>query len=177
MKSYKKVSYTIYYLFYCFIIYSFIGWSLETISTSLDSGYYVSRGFLFGPFCPIYGFGTIMLIVFLWPLKHNIIFIYIFSVLSLTSLEYLTGVALLKIFNTSWWCYSGNAFNVNGLISLNTSLIWGFLAILILYYIHPFIDKFINYIPLKFKIKVFYLLLFLILADIILSIYSALHLI
>jgi uncharacterized membrane protein len=175
MKSYKKNCYIIYYLFYCFIIYSFIGWSLETISTSLDNGFYVSRGFLFGPFCPIYGFGTLIIIVFLWPLKHNTILLYIFSVLSLTALEYFTGIILLKIFNTTWWSYSGRAFNISGIISLNTSLIWGLLAIIILYYIHPFIDRFIKSIPLKFGIKIFYLLLFFILSNFVLSIYLALH--
>jgi uncharacterized membrane protein len=137
MKSYKKIYIKIYYLFYCFIIYSFIGWSLETISTSLDNGFYVSRGFLFGPFCPIYGFGALIIILFLWPLKQRILLLYIFSVLSLTTLEYFTGIILLKIFNTTWWSYNGKAFNISGLISLSTSLIWGVLAIIMLYYVHP----------------------------------------
>lgn len=142
-----------------FAIYSFLGWLMETIFASIIERKFINRGFLIGPFCPIYGFGAVMIIlgsklangIFEQGLTFYVIGI-LFSVVLTTILEYVTGAALEKFFNRKWWDYSDNILNLHGYICLKYSLLWGLLAFLMLQLIHPVILKIYIFIPIQAKI-------------------------
>lgn len=114
---------------------------------AVELGKFINRGFLNGPYCPIYGFGVIIVAVSLNPLKENIIALYIGSVVLTSALELVTGFVLEKIFNQHWWDYSEEKFNIGGYICLKFSLLWGVACIVVVRLIHPSIEKFINWIP------------------------------
>jgi uncharacterized membrane protein len=127
-------------LFY-FIFYSFLGFILETIYRSVVSRGLVYPGFLYGPYCPIYGFGLIALLLFLVPIK-DIIWVFIpaaFIIISL--LEYVTGYLLEKLLDLRLWDYSSNFLNINGRISLKFSIYWTILAYIFIHFIHPVFER------------------------------------
>jgi len=138
---------SVFTLFYYFIIYSFMGWCIETVYATINKKEFVNRGFLHGPFCPIYGFGTLSIIVLLKPIESNYIFLFLGSVFLTSTIEYLTGYILENSFNSTWWDYSDNSYNLHGRICLTFSIIWGFISIFILKIIHPYIVYIVNLIP------------------------------
>lgn len=129
-----------------FSIYSFIGWTIESIYVSTRERKFINRGFLTGFFCPIYGFGAILIIGTAKWIGENyrntytsLIFNILVAVVLVTALEYITGFLLEKIFNCKWWDYSHEPFNLHGHICLKYSLFWGLLAFLLIQVIHPVI--------------------------------------
>ena len=128
-----------------FVIYSFLGWVLESIVRTICERKIINTGFLIGPFCPIYGFGAIIMILFLNQYKNNIILLFIVSVIALSLWEYIVGVLLEKFFHTKYWDYSNHKFNYKGRICLTNSIAWGILGVLFINYIHPFIIQVIGY--------------------------------
>ncbi|MGH4117805.1 putative ABC transporter permease [Clostridium sp.] len=157
-------------LFNYFIIYSFMGWCLETIYSTINKKEFVNRGFLHGPFCPIYGFGCLSIIVFLKPIETNYFFLFLGSVLLTSVIEYITGYFLETAFNSTWWDYSDKRFNLHGRICLSFSLIWGFISIFILKVIHPYIVYIVNLIPINYGIIIFYITLFYFSIDFIITV-------
>lgn len=158
MHNLKLLGSRIYNLIFYFTVYSFIGWGFETIYMSVQAGHFINRGFLFGPFCVIYGFGALILIVLLTPKCRNS-FQFLFGSMLLTStLEYLTGYTLEKIYNRRWWDYSGLFLNINGYIAFKSTVFWGILSIFLIYLPKPYIDKLINMIPLKIGNVLFYVI-------------------
>ena len=128
-----------------FVIYSFLGWVLESIVRTICERKIINTGFLIGPFCPIYGFGAIIMILFLNQYKNNIILLFIVSVIALSLWEYIVGVLLEKFFHTKYWDYSNHKFNFKERICLTNSIAWGILGVLFINYIHPFIIQVIGY--------------------------------
>ena len=115
------------YLFlWIFFIYSFLGWCTEVSYAALVTGKFVNRGFLNGPVCPVYGFGVVIVLSILVPLKGNLLVLFIGSVVLTSLLEWLTGFLLEKIFHQRWWDYSDQPFNIGGYICLRFSIAWGF---------------------------------------------------
>jgi uncharacterized membrane protein len=155
----RLCGYRVYNLIYYFLIYSFLGWCIETIYLAIQKGEYVSRGFLFAPICPIYGFGMLLIIIFLKPVKYNPPLYFVGSVVLTSALEYGTGIAIELAFNRRLWDYSDAVFNLGGLISLGNSLVWGLLAVIFLYFLHPIISHTVKLIPSKTGVLVLYLLL------------------
>ena len=107
----------------------------------------VNSGFLYGPFCPIYGFGAIFMFLFLQGFKDNIALLFTIAFFVLSFWEYIVGWLLEKIFNTKYWDYSENKFNIKGRVCLMNSLFWGFLGVIFIKYMHPFISEKIDMIP------------------------------
>ncbi|OFI07014.1 hypothetical protein CLOACE_06000 [Clostridium acetireducens DSM 10703] len=147
---YNVFSYNFYNLLFYFIVYSFLGWCLETIYATIKNKNFINRGFLFGPFCPMYGFGALSIIIFLKPFRNSILFLFIFSIILTSILEYLTGYILEKFFHTVWWDYSDNFLNIKGRICLSFSLLWGILSVFFIYEIHPFFINLTNFIHKKY---------------------------
>ena len=131
----------------CFFIYGFLGWCTEVAFAAGKERRFVNRGFLNGPFCPIYGFGVASVIVFLTPAQDNWILLYILSVILVTVLEGLTGWAMDKIFHNKWWDYSNMPLNIGGYVCLLFSLIWGVACVFIMEVIHPLIAKGVDWLP------------------------------
>ena len=134
-------------LIFYFAIYSFLGWLVEVAYAYSISKKFVNRGFLFGPFCPIYGFGLLSLIVLLQSFTKNIFLFFIGAILTTSAIEYFTGFILEKIFKTHWWDYSKEKFNLHGYICLKFSIYWGIFGTLLYYFIHPFIALSVSHIP------------------------------
>ncbi|MDE6849558.1 MAG: putative ABC transporter permease [Ruminococcus sp.] len=137
----------IYTFLWYFVIYAFFGWCLEVIYQAVEHGKFINRGFLNGPYCPIYGFGVIIVTGTLEPLKENIIVLYIGSVILTTVLELVTGFLLEKIFHQNWWDYSDERFNLKGYICLKFSLLWGIACLIAVRLIHTFVETFVEHIP------------------------------
>ena len=139
--------YNISYMFFQFIIYSFIGYLAEVIYCSYAQKKLVNRGFLFGPICPIYGFGAILTIYSLTNLKDNPVLVFILGVLITSTLEYFTSYIFEKIFNNKWWDYSYRTDNINGRICIGNSLYFGLGILVLIYVLNPNIDMLMQDIP------------------------------
>lgn len=129
-----------------FIVYSFLGWVMESVIKTVVQKKPVNSGFLYGPFCPIYGFGAIIMFLFLQRFRDNPIILFIIAFFVLSLWEYLVGWMLEKIFRTKYWDYTQNKFNIKGRVCLMNSLFWGFLGVVFIRYIHPFIIEKIDII-------------------------------
>ncbi|MBZ9606267.1 hypothetical protein G9F73_000210 [Clostridium estertheticum] len=161
---------SVFTLFYYFIIYSFMGWCLETVYATVKKKEFINRGFLHGPFCPIYGFGTLAIIILLKHIETNYIFLFLGSVFLTSALEYMTGYILETAFNSTWWDYSDEPYNLKGRICLSFSIIWGFVSIFILKVIHPYIIYIVNLIPAIPGITLFYILFLYFFIDFIITV-------
>lgn len=153
-KSFTILGISIYRIFAYFIIYSVVGYIIETVFGMITKGVWESRqSFLYGPFCAIYGVGAVVMIVCLHKVKksHNALFIGGFIVGSVV--EYLVSWIGEVILNVKWWDYSGMPFNINGRICVLYSLFWGFLAIYLMLSFNPKIDRLIDKIKEKFNLK------------------------
>ena len=124
--------------FLLFIIYSFIGWCMEVALKLIESRKFVNRGFLIGPYCPIYGYGAILITFLLEKYVEDPLTLFIMAILVCGILEYSTSYIMEKIFKARWWDYSKNKFNINGRVCLETIIPFGLLGLLIMYVTNPF---------------------------------------
>lgn len=132
-----------------FIIYSFLGWILESVYKTAIQKKPVNSGFLYGPFCPIYGVGAIIMYLFLFDFKGNPFLIFCLGFVVLSVWEYLVSVLLEKIFHTKYWDYTNKKYNLQGRVCLLNSIYWGILGIIFIQFIHPFIQQMLQYIPIQ----------------------------
>ena len=132
-----------------FIIYSFLGWVMESVFRSIIEKKIINTGFLRGPFCPIYGIGAIIMLIFLERFQDRPILLFFIAITLLTAWEYIVGVILEKLFNTKYWDYSDHKINFQGRICLTNSICWGFLGVGFVKYIHPFIQDLISKIDIQ----------------------------
>lgn len=123
-----------------FLAYAFLGWCTEVAFAAMKAGRFVNRGFLNGPYCPIYGFGASLVILALTPLQHNLPALFFGSMLITTLLEYLTGAVLEWLFHTRWWDYNDMPFNIHGHVCLLFSVLWGLACTFVMRIIHPLIS-------------------------------------
>ena len=137
----------LYHALWVFFIYAFLGWCTEVSYAATKTGKFVNRGFLNGPWCPIYGFGVVIVLAFLEPLKDNLFLLFLGSVVLTSALEWLTGFLLEKLFAQRWWDYSNEPFNLSGYICLRFSLAWGFACLFVVKLLHPTVLLFIRLIP------------------------------
>lgn len=151
-KSFKILGFSIWRLFAYFILYSVIGYIVEEFYSVITTGVVESRkSFLYGPFCAIYGVGSLVMLLGLNHLKKSKITLFFGGFLVGAVVEYMVSFIGELIFNIKWWDYSNQPFNINGRICVLYSFFWGVLAICLICYINPRIDKFIDYICSKFK--------------------------
>ena len=136
------------YILY-FFIFAFMGWLMETIYALFSLGHFVKRGFLYGPICPIYGYGALMLILFLGKYKHKDLPLFIYAAIIFSTFDYIVSFGLDALFSMHWWDYTGEFMNLNGRISAFYSFAWGIIAILFINHIYPFLKKKLNLILSK----------------------------
>jgi uncharacterized membrane protein len=137
-------NFSLVYLIYYFLFYSFIGWIIDTLYAFYETKVLVNRGILYGPFCPIYAVTAITFIFLLQPLSFNPFLIFMGAFIITSLIEYFTGLILELIFKTKWWDYSHKKFNLHGRISLKISLYWALLGLFFFYFIHPQVITFTN---------------------------------
>lgn len=115
-------------LLFFFFIYCFIGWIIESTYVSLHEKKFVNRGFMHGPFIPIYGFGAMALLLVGTPLLKWPVAVFFAGLFTASVLEYVTGTVMEAVFKVRYWDYTGKFMNINGHVSLFTSICWGALA-------------------------------------------------
>ena len=153
-----------------FITYSFLGWIMESTFRSICEKKLINTGFLKGPFCPIYGTGAIIMILFLKKFSNNLILLFFVSIIVFTIWEYIVGMLLEKIFHTKYWDYSDNKFNFQGRICLMNSIFWGILGVVFIKYIHPFIENVVQKIDIRILTVIYSIIALGMLVDMIRSI-------
>lgn len=153
-----------------FIIYSFLGWTMESVVRSISERKLINTGFLKGPFCPIYGIGATIMFLFLDGFENKPILLFGIAFIMLTSWEYIVGVLLETVFHTKYWDYSEHKFNFQGRICLTNSICWGILGVLFVKYIHPFIQEMIAKVDTNLLNYIIAILFVILIADTISSI-------
>ena len=130
-------------MFIRFILYSFFGWVWETIYCTIKEKHFQSRGFLFGPICPIYGVSAIIVQI-LFSVSENgpapaipLWALLLICTVGSAIIEYGTSWYLEKRFHARWWDYSGAPLNINGRICLPTTICFGISGVLLSRYIIP----------------------------------------
>ena len=149
------------YAYTYFIVYAFLGWVCEDIYCGIGKRKFINRGFLYGPYCPIYGFGALLVIYPLLMVSKHPIVVFIFGMVLTSILEYITSFVMEKLFATRWWDYSTYPFNINGRICLQNSLLFGLMALVVVYGLHPIVSRFVERIPLGFLV-IFLIMFFVI---------------
>ena len=125
--------------FMMFLIYSVAGWIMECTLSIIQKHKFVNRGFLIGPYCPIYGVGVVSVHLLLSNFADNIPLLFILGTLICGTLEYMTSYFMEKIFHARWWDYSQKKFNLNGRICLETLIPFGVLSTVIISFVNPWI--------------------------------------
>jgi len=133
--------------FLYFIVYSVMGWIMETIYCSVLERRLVPRGFLYGPLCPIYGVGVLMMICWFQPLMDQPVLFYLTATVCMSAWEYFVGWFLETTTHIKYWDYSMYRFNLKGRICLWVCLMWGVLSFIVLYFIHPAVAGKLSRIP------------------------------
>ncbi len=130
-----------------FLVYCFLGWIYETTFCTFKNGKWSNRGFLYGPICPIYGVGAVLISVIynhffgVGEMESSTVYVFVVSVIGSAILEYVTATVLEKMFHAVWWDYSKLPFNIKGRVSLFTSLGFGCGGILVVNYIAPAVES------------------------------------
>lgn len=133
--------------FFYFMVYSCLGWMLETTYCSIVERHFAFRGFLYGPICPIYGVGALMMICWFRPFLDRPVLFYLVATVCMSAWEYLVGWFLEVTTHIKYWDYSMHKFNIKGRICLWVCLTWGVLSFIILYFVHPRIARVAESIP------------------------------
>ncbi len=136
-----------------FVIYAFCGWIGEEIFCLISTHQFVNRGFLFGPICPIYGYGALILILCLKDYKKKPIILFFLAAIIFSVFEYITDFFLQALFAIRWWDYTGFFLNLNGRITLSFSILWGFGSLIFIKFLHPLATKIIGKILVKIPTK------------------------
>lgn len=165
------------------MVYSFLGWVMESAYGTFVEKKFINRGFLNGCFCPIYGFGALSIL-----LIFSVIHLYIptvpaavaveilSAIVLLTLLEYITGYVLEKIFHCKYWDYDGLSGNINGYVCLPYSLLWGFMAFVLMGFIHPFFARTVALLPLPLRVAAFCVIAVYFITDLIVTTVQTLRL-
>lgn len=151
--------------FLLFIIYSVVGWIIEMIDVAILNKKIVNRGFLIGPYCPVYGVGALLMLIFLNKYVYDPFILFCMSFLICGILEYLTSYIMEKLFKARWWDYSSNKFNLNGRICLGNLVLFGLGGIILFYIANPFVMKILMSISEPVLNVITLILLFLFIAD------------
>lgn len=152
--------------FLFFFLYSVIGYIAEITFISIKTKKIVfNRGFLIGPYLPIYGFGSLILILFLRRYEEDPIVLFVLGAVFCTTLEYFTSLIMEKIFKLRWWDYSDRKFNINGRVCLDNALLFGLAGIVVVKGIHPLLADLIYFFPAGLTIGLAIFLFLVMLAD------------
>lgn len=153
-KKFTIFGFSIWKLLAYFIIYSIVGFLIETLFGLVTKGVIESRrSSLYLPVCCIYGIGAVIMIVSLQCFKKNNYTLFFAGFFIGSILEYIISLIGEFIFHIKWWDYSDMAFNINGRICIAFSFFWGILAIYLISHFNPKVDKVIDMLTSKIPIK------------------------
>lgn len=124
-------------LFLLFMIYSFVGWIIEMLVVAMQIGRFTARGFLIGPYLPIFGIGAILITLLLSNYSNDVFVLFIMSAFLGALLEYVVSYTFEKIFHARWWNYEKDRFNLNGRVCLSTTIGFGILGVMLIMFFNP----------------------------------------
>lgn len=157
-----------YEIFLLFWIFAILGWIVEVVFCSFCDRRIVNRGFLIGPYCPIYGFGALLMLL-LTPYEKEPVACFVLAMFLCSVLEYLASFLMEKMFKIRWWDYSKDAFNINGRICLRNAIAFGALGIITTKYLNPLYFRLVRELSFS-TLKIICIILFIItIIDIIIS--------
>lgn len=152
-----------------FFSISFCGWLMEVILKYMEFHRFINRGFLIGPYCPIYGFGSVLILNLLSRYADEPVTLFVLGMVVCGTLEYLTSYIMEKLFHARWWDYSQRRFNLNGRICANTLIPFGLLGMTLVYIIKPALFALFQRLPERWLYGLSLGLCAVMLADIIIS--------
>ena len=170
------LQYTVTQWVFIFYFYCFFGWCFESTYVSIKTRKLTNRGFMHGPFLPLYGSGAIMMLVVSLPFRGNVPLTYLAGCVGATILEYVTGVVMEKMFRVRYWDYSKQRFQFQGHICLRSTIAWGGLTILMTEVVHVHVENIVLSIQTQVLSAVTFVLTAWIFADFALSFKAALDL-
>lgn len=132
--------------FLWFAIYSLAGWIYESLLCSVRERKWINRGFLNGPYCPIYGAGAVLDLVLLGNIRNPVV-LFFAGMLVTGILEYLTSWLLETLFHARWWDYRYLRFQIHGRVCLLGGLVFGTMTVVLIYGIHPWTARMTAKIP------------------------------
>lgn len=165
------------YLFLLLLLYSFLGWCGEMVYCSLGQRRLCEkRGFLNGPLCPIYGHGALLVLLVLRGGCASPIMTFLLGGVLTTTLEYVTSWAMEKLFHMRWWDYTGRFCNIKGRVCLLNAALFGLASAGLCHWLAPVAGGWVlRLFDLGAALPLAAVLLALYLADIVLSVRSAIQ--
>lgn len=150
-------------IFLLFMIYSHLGYFIEIVNGYIKTKKFVNRGFLRGPYLPIYGIGGLLIYLTLSKYIDDPLAVFIIATFEFAILEYVTSYGMEKFFNARWWDYSDRPYNINGRIVLTNIGLFGLLGLVVMYLINPWLISVINQLPniLIFIVSIVFLIIFI----------------
>ncbi|MBR1852780.1 MAG: putative ABC transporter permease [Lachnospiraceae bacterium] len=165
----------IYHLVAAFILYSMMGWLVESIYMSICNRRLTNRGFGKGPFCPIYGFGAVTAYFLLAPLKGHYVKLYVIGAIFATCFEFIVGKGMIKFLGDLWWDYNDKPFNYKGIICLESTIAWGFYAVGIIQFVNTGIYWIIDRVNYRTGIRMIEIALAFVVVDYIWQLSKVFH--
>ncbi len=145
MNKVKKIS----LFFLVFFCASIIGWIYEEIFYRISDGVWVNRGFLYGPYLPVYGYGAVLIILFTKKYQKNPLLVFLITMLVTGIFEYLTGFIMFKIWHHRWWDYRKLFLNISGFVCLRSVLSFAVGGLLLMYLLYPLLNKIVKKISVN----------------------------
>lgn len=168
-KNDKEHKYSIRNVWLLFIIYGFLGWCVEFLVFAILYGEFIKRGFMHITFLSIWAIGGVLITLIF---RKNQRFVFLKSFLYLSFLEYISSILLEILFNTKWWNYSNEPFNINGRVCLANSIAFGIGGFIIVKFLSPFINSKLNKCNKKVLNTIVIITLIIYCTDGIISLYS-----
>lgn len=134
----------VYHIVHWFLIYSIMGWFVESAYMSFCNRKITNRGFIKGPICPIYGIGALTVFFILFPIRFNFVALFFFGSLFATFLEWTTAILMRSLFGSVWWDYRDKPYNYRGILCLESSIAWGFYTVFLFAFLHRFVSFFVE---------------------------------
>ena len=155
-----------------FFIFSFLGWCYELILDLINKGALINLGFFLGPYLPIYGTGSLCVIVLLKKFYKKPLLTFFLSMVICSTIEFFTSYILELIYHKLWWDYSNLFLNLNGRIALGVAVVFGIFCLILNYILAPFFNKQIYKIPNKIQTIICIVLITVFIIDFSFSIFS-----
>lgn len=152
-----------------FFAMSVLGWAIEVVCKLVEFKRFINRGFLIGPYCPIYGVGSVLVILLLERHASSPFLLFLLTMFVCGTLEYLTSYGMEKLFHARWWDYSHKRFNIEGRVCASTLIPFGLLGLLLIYVIKPFLYRLFDLFPQTILTPLCIVLLLLLALDIAVS--------
>lgn len=159
------------YLVLMFLVYSFIGYIIEVLFCSYhENRLVINRGFLIGPWLPIYGSSVVLIYLLLYKYENDILALFIMSMFTCSIMEFFTSLILEKIFKIRWWDYSSHKFNLDGRICLTNSIYFGLGGVALFYLFNPVVFSLFNLLSHNTLIIITFIFSILFVSDLITSV-------